>query len=223
MNNKPSTENENSLWINEIFYSIQGESTYAGIPCVFVRLTYCNLRCSYCDTEYAFYEGEDRSFKDIMTEIKKYNCSLVEITGGEPLVQKNVLPFMTMLCDNGYEVLIETGGHMDICAIDDRVRRIMDIKCPGSGESDKNYWENLNYIRQSDQIKFVISDRTDYNWAKDIIKKNVLLNKCPVLMSPNFSKLANKTLADWILADRLDVRLQLQLHKYIWSPDQRGI
>ena len=174
MNNKPSTENENSLWINEIFYSIQGESTYAGIPCVFVRLTYCNLRCSYCDTEYAFYEGEDRSFKDIMTEIKKYNCSLVEITGGEPLVQKNVLPFMTMLCDNGYEVLIETGGHMDICAIDDRVRRIMDIKCPGSGESDKNYWENLNYIRQSDQIKFVISDRTDYNWAKDIIKKKCI-------------------------------------------------
>ncbi len=223
VNNRLSTEEENSLKINEIFYSIQGESTYIGMPCVFVRLTFCNLRCSYCDTEYAFFEGENRSFEDILTEIKKYNCSLVEITGGEPLLQKNIRPFMTMLCDGGYEVLIETGGHMNIFGIDDRVKRIMDIKCPSSGESEKNYWENLNYIRETDQIKFVISDRKDYEWAKNIIKKNKLLVKCPILMSPNFNKLDNKILVEWILADRLDVRFQLQLHKYVWSPDQRGV
>lgn len=223
VNNKLLTEKKNSLRINEIYYSIQGESTYTGVPCVFVRLTFCNLRCSYCDTEYAFFEGENRSFEDILTEIKKYNCSLVEITGGEPLLQKNILPFMTMLCDAGYEVLIETGGHMNIFGIDDRVKRIMDIKCPSSGESEKNYWENLNYIRKTDQIKFVISDRKDYEWAKNIIKKYKLLNKCPILMSPNFSKLVNKILVEWILADRLDVRFQLQLHKYVWSPDRRGV
>ena len=223
MNNKPPVEKVNTLRINEIFYSIQGESTYAGMPCVFVRLTHCNLRCSFCDTEYAFYEGDYNSYEEILSEIKKYKCSIVEITGGEPLVQKNVLPFMTMLCDKEYEVLIETGGHMDISIIDSRVKRIMDIKCPGSGESEKNYWENLNYITESDQIKFVISDREDYEWAKGIIEKFKIIQKCPVLMSPNFKKLDNKKLAEWILADQLDVRFQLQMHKYIWPPDRRGV
>lgn len=223
MNNKPPVEKENALRINEIFFSIQGESTFAGRSCVFVRLTYCNLRCIFCDTEYAFFEGEYKLFDEILSEIKKYNCSLIEITGGEPLVQKNVLPFMTMLCDKGYEVLVETGGHMDISGIDSRVKRIMDIKCPGSGESEKNYWDNLKYIKESDQIKFVISDRKDYDWAKSVIKKHDLNKKCPVLMSPNFEKMNNKSLAEWILNDRLDVRFQLQIHKYIWSPDQRGV
>lgn len=223
MNYKPLVEKENALRINEIFYSIQGESTYAGMPCVFVRLTYCNLRCSFCDTEYAFFEGDYKSFDDIFSEIKKYNCSLIEITGGEPLLQKNVMPFMTMLCDMGYEVLIETGGHMDISGIDDRVKRIMDIKCPGSGESDKNYWQNLNLIKESDQIKFVISNHEDYKWAKNIIEKYDLNKKCQLLMSPNFNKTKNKTLAEWILADQLDVRFQIQIHKYIWPPDQRGV
>lgn len=213
-----SSEKLNSLRINEIFYSIQGESTYAGLPCVFVRLTYCNLRCNFCDTEYAFFEGEYKSFDDILTEIKKYNCSLIEVTGGEPLVQKNVIPFIKLLCDSGYEVLIETGGHMDISVIDQRVICIMDIKCPGSGESEKNYWKNLEFIKESDQIKFVISNRSDYDWAKGIIEKYKLLKKCRVLMSPNFNKLDNKTLSAWILTDRLQVRFQIQMHKYIWPP-----
>lgn len=221
-NNRP-VEKSNTLRINEIFFSIQGESSYAGMPCIFIRLTYCNIRCSFCDTQYAFFEGEYKSFDNILSEIKKYNCSLVEITGGEPLVQKNVLPFMTILCDSDYEVLIETGGHMDISGIDARIKRIMDIKCPGSGESDKNYWQNLDFIKETDQIKFVIGDQVDYDWAKDIIDKYNLFGKCPILMSPNFNKISNKTLTEWILADQLDVRFQLQMHKYIWPPDQRGV
>jgi 7-carboxy-7-deazaguanine synthase len=223
VNNPKPVEKKDSLRINEIFYSIQGESFYAGMPCIFIRLTYCNLRCRFCDTEYAFFEGEYKSFNEIISEIKKYNCSLIEITGGEPLAQNNVIPFMTMLCDDGYEVLLETGGHMDISGIDKRVKRIIDIKCPGSSESEKNYWQNLNHIKKTDQIKFVISDREDYDWAKNIIKENRLSDKCPILLSPNFDEMDNKTLAEWILADQLDVRFQLQMHKYIWSPDQRGV
>lgn len=223
VNNQDHEEKTKTLRINEIFFSIQGESSFAGKSCVFVRLTYCNLRCSFCDTEYAFFEGDYKSFDDIITEIKKYNCQLVEITGGEPLVQKNIIPFMTLLCDEGFEVLIETGGHMDISGIDKRVKRIMDIKCPGSGESDKILWQNVNFIKSSDQIKFVISGREDYDWAKHTIDKFMLIKKCPVLMSPNFNKLDNKTLAEWILTDRLNVRFQIQMHKYIWAPDQRGV
>lgn len=223
MNNRQPIEKTNALRINEIFFSIQGESSYAGRPCVFVRLTYCNLRCSFCDTEYAFFEGDYKSFDEILSEIKKYNCNLIEITGGEPLIQKNVFTFITLLCDKGYEVLIETGGHMDISGIDQRVRRIMDIKCPGSGESEKNYWQNLDFLKDTDQVKFVINDRTDYDWAKDIIETNRINEKCPLLMSPNYNKLDNRTLAEWILADKLNVRFQIQIHKYIWPPDQRGV
>ncbi|MEJ2052598.1 MAG: radical SAM protein [Calditrichaceae bacterium] len=223
MSSTKPVEKTDSLRINEIFFSIQGESSYAGRPCIFIRLTYCNLRCSFCDTEYAFFEGDFLSFDEIINQIKIYNCDLIEITGGEPLVQKNVLPFMSMLCNAGYEVLIETGGHMDISQIDKRVKRVMDIKCPGSGESDKNLWQNIRYLTENDQVKFVISDRTDFDWAKGIIQKYNLSKKCTVLMSPDFQKLKNIKLAEWILKESPDARFQLQMHKYIWPPDQRGV
>lgn len=212
-----------SLKINEVFFSIQGESTHAGRPCVFVRLSACNLRCNWCDTEYAFYSGIDRSFKSLLEEIESFNCGLVEITGGEPLLQKEVLPFMTLLSDKGYEVLLETGGHMDISGVDNRVQRIMDIKCPGSGESDKNLWSNIPHLTPKDQLKFVLSNRDDYDWAKDILLRHDLIAICPVLFSPVFGSLDNQQLAEWILEDRLDVRYQLQLHKYIWHPQTKGV
>lgn len=221
--NKNSTDDALTLKINEIFYSIQGESTFSGLPCVFVRLTYCNLRCSYCDTEYAFYEGSNYTFPEILNEIRKFDCNLVEITGGEPLIQENVLPLMKMLCDDGFEVLIETAGHLDISPIDSRVKRIMDIKCPSSGESEKNRWENISSLTINDQVKFVIGDRNDYDWAKEIISKFELSDKCTVLMSPVFGEISLNEMAEWILADRLDIRFQLQIHKYIWSPDKRGV
>lgn len=221
--NKNGSDGDLTLKINEIFYSIQGESTFTGLPCVFVRLTYCNLRCSYCDTEYAFYEGSQRTFSEILKEIRNYDCNLVEITGGEPLIQDNILPFMNRLCDDGFEVLIETAGHLDISRIDPRVKRIMDIKCPSSGESDKNRWENIQNLTKNDQVKFVIGDRNDYDWARKIISEFHLSNLCTVLMSPVFGEIKLKDMAEWILADRLDVRLQLQIHKFIWSPDKRGV
>lgn len=214
---------ENQLRINEIFYSIQGESTYAGLPCVFVRLTYCNLRCSYCDTEYAFFEGNWRDFDDIMTEVKSYNCNLVEVTGGEPLLQENVHPFLQRLCDEGFEVLLETGGHMDISLVDERVRRIVDVKCPTSGESEKVYWENLIHLRATDQVKFVVGSRQDYDFVTHIISKYNLSGKCPLLVSPVFGKIELLTLAEWILQDNLPVRMQLQMHKFIWTPETRGV
>jgi len=216
-------ERGDALRINEIFFSIQGESSHAGRPCVFVRLTGCNLRCSYCDTEYAFFEGDFRRFDQIIEEIETYNCRLVEISGGEPLLQEKVIPFMTMLCDQGYEVLIETGGHMDISLIDSRVVRIMDIKCPGSGESEKVRWENIGHLRPTDEVKFVIADRADYDWARRVVDEYQLNRKCTVLFSPVFGRMDNTTLAQWILEDRLDVRFQLQMHKYIWHPAQRGV
>jgi len=212
-----------TLKINELFFSVQGESTHAGRPCVFVRLSHCNLRCSWCDTEYAFYEGADRSFKSLLEEIKSYHCNLVEITGGEPLLQKEVLLFMKVLCDEGYEVLLETGGHMDISSVDNRVQRIMDIKCPSSNESEKNLWSNIDLVNESDQIKFVIANREDYCWAKNIITTKKLTRKCPVLLSPVFGVLDNQELAEWILKDTLDVRYQLPLHKYIWPPETKGV
>lgn len=214
---------ENLLRINEIFYSIQGESTHAGLPCVFVRLTYCNLRCSYCDTEYAFYEGNWRDFDDIITEVKSYNCNLVEVTGGEPLLQENVHPFMKRLCDDDFEVLLETGGHMDVRPVDSRVQRIIDIKCPASGESEKVYWENLKNLRETDQLKFVVGSREDYDFAKNVIIDYDLSAKCPLLISPVFGKIELLTLAEWILQDRLPVRMQLQMHKFIWTPETRGV
>ena len=212
-----------TLKINEIFYSIQGESSMMGLPCVFVRLTYCNLRCSYCDTEYAFYEGKEMTIDEIFAEVKKYNCNLVEITGGEPLVQENVHKLMKKLCDSGYKVMIETGGSLPIKVIDKRVRIIMDLKTPSSKMMDKNLYENINLLKQDDELKFVIGNREDYEWSKEIIKKYNIADKFTVLMSPVFGTLENIDLAGWILEDKLHVRLQVQLHKYIWHPETRGV
>lgn len=209
--------------INEIFYSIQGESSMAGLPCIFIRLTYCNLRCSYCDTEYAFYEGTDYAIEEILTEIKKYNCNLVEVTGGEPLVQKEVLPLMKILCDSGYDVLIETGGSLSIKEVDQHVKVIMDFKCPSSKMAEKNLFENINYLKKNDEVKFVIGNREDYDWSKNVIDKYQLTEKCAVLFSNVFSELEPVQLAEWILNDNLKVRFQIQMHKYIWSPTKRGV
>lgn len=211
------------LKVNEIFYSIQGESTLAGKPCVFIRLTYCNLRCTYCDTEYAFYEGKEMSIDSIMSEIRKFDCNLVEITGGEPLVQKGVYELIGLLCDNDYLTILETSGSLPIDEVDNRVKIIMDIKTPSSGMADKNLFENLDNLKRIDEIKFVIGHKEDYNWAKEIINKYNLIKRFSVLMSPVYSVLKNLSLATWILEDKLNVRYQIQLHKYIWNPDMRGV
>lgn len=212
------------LKVNEIFYSIQGESTNAGLPCVFIRLTYCNIRCVYCDTEYAFYEGTDRSVEEIINEVKSFSCRLVEITGGEPLVQENVHILMKQLCDMGYDVMIETGGSLPIELIDNRVKVIMDLKTPYSKMEKKNRYENINYLKPDDEVKFVIGSREDYDWARTILSKYDLVNKVKqVLFSPVFDKVENIDLAKWILDDKLNVRFQLQMHKYIWHPETRGV
>ena len=211
------------LKINEIFHSIQGESTKAGLPCVFIRLTYCNIRCVYCDTEYAFYEGVDKSTDEIIEKVKSFGCKLIEITGGEPLVQENVHILMKQLCDLGYEVLIETGGSLPIEVIDKRVKLIMDLKTPYSKMEKKNRYENIQYLKPTDEVKFVIGSREDYDWVKGMISKYDLINRVEqVLLSPVFDKVENIQLAEWILQDRLNVRFQLQMHKYIWHPETRG-
>lgn len=210
--------------VNEIYYSIQGESTFAGLPCVFVRLTYCNLRCSYCDTEYAFYDGKDLSISKIIDEVKKYNCKLVEITGGEPLVQMDeCLLLMKQLCDEGFEVLLETGGSLTIKNIDERVRIIMDLKCPSSGMEKKNLYDNINHLKSTDELKFVIGSREDYGWTVDVIKKYQLENKCKILFSVVFGKLEPLQLVNWVLEDKLNIRFQLQMHKFIWHPETKGV
>jgi 7-carboxy-7-deazaguanine synthase len=212
------------LKINEIYHSIQGESTSAGRPCVFVRLTYCNLRCTYCDTEYAFYEGEDMSVQQVIDEVEKYKCRLVEITGGEPLVQMDqCLQLMQNLCDLGYEVMIETGGSLSIKEIDPRVKIIMDLKCPSSGMEKKNLYENLQYLKRTDELKFVIGNREDYDWTVDVLKKYNMQDKYIILFSVVFGKLEPVELINWILEDKLDVRFQLQMHKYIWHPETKGV
>jgi 7-carboxy-7-deazaguanine synthase len=212
-----------SLKVNEIFYSIQGESTMAGRSCVFVRLTNCNLRCTYCDTEYAFYEGNSMSLDEIISEIEKYNCNLVEITGGEPLIQANVLHLMRILSDKDYLVMLETSGSLPIAVVDKRVKIVMDLKTPSSGMVQKNLYENIKFIKRFDEVKFVIGNREDYDWAKNIINEYSLLDKATVLMSPVFGKIQNIDLANWILEDKLQVRFQLQMHKYIWHPETRGV
>jgi 7-carboxy-7-deazaguanine synthase len=212
------------LTVNEIFHSIQGESTHAGRPCVFVRLTACDLRCSWCDTPYAFTEGHKMSVDDVVDRVRAYGCDVVEITGGEPLLQKEVYPLMERLLDDGRTVMIETGGHVSADAVPAGVVRVIDVKCPGSGESDKVHWPNLERLRSSDEVKFVIKDRTDYDFARHVVVRHDLLSKCAaVLFSPVHGVLDAKQLAEWILADRLPVRLQLQAHKYIWAPDTRGV
>jgi len=212
------------LTINEIFHSIQGESTHAGRPCVFVRLTACDLRCSWCDTPYAFHEGRKMSVDDVLTSIAEYGCQVVEITGGEPLLQKDVYPLMERLLEARRTVMIETGGHLSVDRIPDGVIRVIDVKCPGSGESGKNHWPNLDRLRPTDEIKFVIKDRLDYEYARDVVATHALVDRsAAVLFSPVHGVLEARQLAEWILADRLPVRLQLQAHKYIWDPGTRGV
>ena len=213
----------NTLVVNEIFHSIQGESSHMGRPCVFVRLTYCNIRCSYCDTEYAFYEGKEMLVDEILDVVRGFRCKLVELTGGEPLFQANVHELMARLCDEGYEVLLETGGSLDIGRVDPRVKRIVDFKCPSSGMMKKNLWENVGQLKQLDEVKFVIGDREDYDWAKGMIQSHRIDARCPILMSVVFGKLEPIQLAEWVLEDKLNVRFQLQMHKYIWSPETRGV
>jgi len=212
------------LTINEIFYSIQGESTRAGRPCTFVRLTACDLRCSWCDTEYAFHEGRKMSLDEVLAVVSQHRCDLVEITGGEPLLQDDVYPLMDRLLDQGRTVLLETGGHRSIERVPAAVVKIVDIKCPGSGEADKNDWSNIERLAPHDEVKFVVRDRADYEFARDVIaRKNLASRVAAVLISPVHGDLDLKTLSEWILDDHLPVRLQPQLHKYIWSPTTRGV
>jgi 7-carboxy-7-deazaguanine synthase len=226
-----------TLRINEIFHSIQGESTHAGRPCLFIRLTGCHLRCAYCDTEYAFYEGQRWSLDEVMAEAERMapRTRLVEVTGGEPLLQPGVHPLMSRLCDAGYTVLVETSGACDISRCDERVIRIMDIKTPGSGEAERNDEANLDRLTDRDEVKFVLTDRRDYEWARDLIRRHDLPGRVyAVLLSaahetppgeqlPGTPGLALRDLAEWVLEDALDVRVQTQLHKLIWDPDARGV
>ena len=209
--------------VNEIFYSIQGEGTSAGLPCIFVRLTGCNLRCTYCDTEYAFYEGTDKSIEQIIEQVRTYNCNLVEITGGEPLQQIKSFDLMKELCENNFEVLLETGGSLSIKEVDKRVKIIMDLKCPSSGMKKKNLYSNIDFIKPTDEVKFVIETREDYDWAKNIIKNYKLDDKTQILFSPVFGKVNYELIVKWILEDKLNVRFQLQMHKFIWDPEKRGV
>lgn len=211
------------LKVNEIYYSVQGESTKAGLPCVFIRLTYCNLRCTYCDTEYAFYEGIEMELSEIIGRVKEYGCNLVELTGGEPLVQKESLELMKQLCDEGFEVMLETSGSLSVKDVDKRVKVILDFKCPSSGMVKKNFYENAGYLKPADEVKFVIGSREDFEWAKEMIARYELTKKCEVLFSIVFGNLAAEELVNWILEDKLNVRFQLQMHKVIWEPMKRGV
>ena len=213
-----------TLVVNEIYLSIQGESTFAGLPCVFVRLTACDLRCSWCDTPYAFYEGSKQELDAIWREVDAFDCPLVEVTGGEPLLQEDVYPLMQGLVDRGKTVLLETGGHRSTARVPREVITILDIKCPGSGESDANDWANLDRLRPRDEVKFVIKDRADYEWARDVVRTRRLAERASAIhFSPVHGLLDPKILSEWVLADHLPVRVQLQLHKYIWSPTTRGV
>ena len=212
------------LTVNEIFHSIQGESTYAGCPCVFVRLTACDLRCRWCDTPYAFHEGSKMSVDEVVADVEARGCDVVEVTGGEPLLQPDVYPLMQRLLDSGKTVLLETGGQRSIANVPAGVIRIMDVKCPGSGESDKNDWNNLSNLTPRDEVKFVIADRADYEFARDVVRREGLPERVnAVHFSPVHGELAPQLLSQWVIEERLPVRVQLQLHKYIWSPDTRGV
>jgi 7-carboxy-7-deazaguanine synthase len=212
------------LTINEIFHSIQGESTHAGCRCVFVRLTACDLRCSWCDTAYAFHEGHKMTLEDVLAEVERYDCPVVEVTGGEPLLQPDVYPLMQALVDRGKTVLIETGGHRSLADVPAEVIKVMDIKCPASGEADRMEWRNLDRLTPRDEVKFVIKDRIDYEYARDVVARHRLDRAvAAVLFSPVHGALDPKTLSEWVLADKLPVRVQLQVHKYIWAPDTRGV
>ena len=212
-----------TLKVNEIYFSIQGESTHAGRPCIFVRLTYCNLRCTYCDTEYAFYEGKDMEIPEILNEIKKWNCNLIEITGGEPLMQKECINLLYELINNKYEVMLETGGSLSISQVPKEVIKIIDFKCPSSKMEKKNLWSILKDVKKHDEIKFVIGDRLDFDWAKEKIISYKLDELCTILLSPVFGKIKPKLIVQWILKNNLPVRMQLQLHKQIWDPQKISV
>ena len=214
----PSATHESSrLRITEIFYSIQGEGLTVGVPTVFIRLTGCPLRCQYCDTTYAFSGGEWWPFDKLLTQVKSFNARYVTVTGGEPLAQKACLGLLTQLCDLGYQVSLETSGALNIADVDPRVSRVVDLKTPGSGEVERNLYDNMHILTSHDQVKFVICDRTDYEWAKSKIEEYDLIHRCEILFSPSYQQLPLRDLAEWILADHLSVRLQTQLHKLIWG------
>jgi 7-carboxy-7-deazaguanine synthase len=211
------------LKVNEIYASIQGESSHTGLPCVFIRLTGCNLRCTWCDTAHAFYDGKNMNIVEILQEVETHKLPLIEITGGEPLMQENVYPLMDALLEKGYQVMLETGGSLSIEKVPEKVLKILDIKCPGSGEESKNHLENLNYLSSHDEIKFVLLDRADYDWSRKLIQEYDLGSSAQILFSPVYDKLDLKDLSKWILEDQLPVRLQTQLHKVIWSKDTIGV
>jgi 7-carboxy-7-deazaguanine synthase len=212
------------LTITEIFHSIQGESTHAGRPCVFVRLTACDLRCSWCDTVYAFTEGRKIPLEDVLADVASRGEKLVEITGGEPLLQKEVYPLMEALLARGHEVLLETGGHVPLTSVPAGVKKIVDVKCPGSGEADRNHWDNLQAVGADDEVKFVIKDRADYDYARRVVEEHRLAGRVKAVhFSPVHGVLEPRLLAGWVLADKLPVRVQLQLHKFIWAPETRGV
>lgn len=208
--------------VTEIFHSIQGESTHAGRACVFVRLTGCNLRCRWCDSEYTFSGGAKMTMDEVIDRVRAYGTKLVEITGGEPLAQAEAFELIRRLCDDNYEVLIETSGSIDVGPVDRRATLILDIKCPGSGEESKNRWDNLGHLKPRDEIKFVIADRADYDWARRMISEKQL-DRWTVLFSPVWGEMEMKPLAEWMLADRVPARLQTQLHKHIWGAEVRGV
>ena len=210
------------LRVTEIFHSIQGESSHAGRPCIFVRLAGCNLRCRWCDSEYTFTGGERMSIDNVVERVRGYGCDLVEVTGGEPLAQPEAFALIERLCQEGFEVLVETSGSIDIAPADRRAKIILDVKCPGSGEVEKNYWPNLDQLRPHDEIKFVIADRADYEWARGVIETRKLAGRT-ILFSPVWEELALKPLAEWMLADGVPARLQTQLHKHIWGADVKGV
>jgi 7-carboxy-7-deazaguanine synthase len=211
------------LRINEIFHSLQGEGTRVGLPCVFVRLTGCHLRCTWCDTAYAFTEGRWMELDEILTQVRGFGCPLVEVTGGEPLLQPAVHPLLNRLADEFPTVLLETSGALSIATVDPRVVRIVDIKCPGSGESARNHWPNIDLLTPRDEVKFVLADRTDYDWAREVVQRYNLPARCPVIFAPVHQTLNPADLAGWVLADRLDVRVGLQLHKILWPHAVRGV
>ena len=212
-----------SLKVNEIYYSIQGESTHAGKPCIFIRLTYCNLRCTYCDTEYAFYDGKDMEIHEIIKEIAKWNCQLVEITGGEPLMQDMCIDLLQELVTKKYNIMLETSGSLSIAKVPREVIKIIDFKCPSSKMDKKNLWTIIKYIQPYDEIKFVIGNREDFDWAKGKIIEYQLDSICTILFSPTYGKINPQKIVKWILEENLPVRMQLQLHKVIWQPEQIGV
>ena len=214
---------EERLKVHEIFYSLQGESTRAGWPCVLVRLTGCQMRCSWCDSEYAFYDGAWMSRDEVIAEVGRHGCPMVEVTGGEPLLQPGTRPLLAALADRGYEVLLETGGGLDVSGVDPRVRRIVDVKCPASGEAEGNRWANLGLLTGRDEVKFVLADEADYRWARRVIEEHDLGHRCAVSLSPVSGSIDPADIAAWMLRDRLAARLQLQLHKLLWGSDATGV